>query len=121
MLFEVRFQGGRVRGQAVGPAEVIPLRDRLDAALAKGGQVALDGRHRQTAQTRDLGLGQTVVGQAEDFHPLLDLRAGVVEAVVFDAFHLVRGQFEESHGVLPGGKVTAGRLARKPGREKINA
>ena len=92
-----------MRGQAVGPAEVIPLRDRFDAAPAVRGQVALDGRHRQAAQARDLGLGQAVVGEAEDFHPLLDLRAGVVEAVAFDAFQFVRGQFEESHGVLPGG------------------
>ena len=102
MRLEVRLQGGRVRGQAVGPAEVIPLRDRPDAAPAERGQVALDGGHGQTAQARDLGLGQTVVGQAEDFHPLLDLRAGVVEPVVFDEIQLVRGQFEESHGVLPG-------------------
>ena len=61
------------------------------------------GRPGQPAELRDLGLGEAVRRESQDFHPLLNLRTRMVKAVAVDPFEFGRRQVEPSHGILPRG------------------
>ena len=84
-----------------GPSAIVPPADGVESAPSEVGEASLDGRDRESAQLGDLILGQPVRGESQDFHPLLDLRARVVEPVVVDLLALGRRDFETFHGILP--------------------
>ena len=101
MLLEVGLQVGRVLLQGRGSPLVIPAGHSVETAVAVLVEAALDTGPREAAQADDVGALQSVRGQPEDFHPLLNLRARVVEAVVVDPFEIGFREFESSHGILP--------------------
>ena len=104
MRLEVGLQVGRVLLQGRGSPLVVPAGHGVEAAVAVLVEAALDTGPRESAQADDVGALQSVRGQPEDFHPLLNLRARVVEAVVVDPFEIGFRKFELSHGILPGGE-----------------
>lgn len=61
-----------------------PTVDRIEAAVPVVVEAALDGGPGQAGQADEIGPGQPVGGQAEEFHPPLHLGARVVVPVVRD-------------------------------------
>src|SRR4029079_10086728 len=70
----------------------------VQAAWAVIVEVALHGAPRDTGVGGDAVLGQTVAGQPEDFHLVLDAGVGVVLAVVGDGPQVFFGEQERRHG-----------------------
>ena len=112
MAAEMLLQGGGVGGQAAGLAAVVPPADGVEAAVAVVVEAALDGGPGQAGEADQVGPGQPVGGQAEEFHPALDLRARVVVAVVLDLGEDIGREVEPTHGILPGVEGGSRRLTR---------
>jgi hypothetical protein len=79
----------------------------------------LNGGLGQAGELSDLGLGKSMSGKPEDFHPLLDLRTRMVKTVVVNLFNFGRREQEGWHGFLPRGgfgKLDVNQIApcRKP-------
>jgi hypothetical protein len=103
MRAEVFFEAGSVLVEEAGPPTIVPRLDRLESPPAEVGEATLNGGLGQAGKLSDLGLGQSMSGQPKDFHPPLDLRTGVVKAVVVDLFAFRRREWEGRHGFLPRG------------------
>ena len=108
--------------QRAGSPAVVPGLDRVELPAAVVGEAALHGRPRQPAEFGDLGLGEAVRREAQDFHPLLNLRTRVVEAVAVDPFEFGRRQVEQWHGILPRGDSRWRRLreSARDGKLRLN-
>ena len=91
VLQEVFLQGTLCRPGALGlvPAEAAEARQ---AALEVLVEVALDGAPGDVGVGGDLGVGQAVALQPEDFHLALDAGVGVVVAVVGEGPPIVGGE-----------------------------
>lgn len=96
-------EGLGVLVEHAGSPAVVPGLDGIELAPPIVGNAALDRRLGQSGELDNLGLGQPVGRQSQDFHPLLNLRTGMVEPVVVDAFEFVRRDLKRSHGILPRG------------------
>ena len=108
------FKGGRVRGQATRLAAVVPAADGVESAVAVVVEAALDGGPGQAGEAAEVGPGQPVGGQAEEFHPALDLGARVVVAVMLDLVQDIRWEVEPTHGILPGVEGAGRRTRNRP-------
>lgn len=108
VLFEVGLQVGGVLPEGRRTPLVVPAGHGVEAAVAVLVETALDAGPRQPAQADDVGALEAVGGEAEDFHPLLDLRARMVEAVVVDLVEIGFREFEFAHGILPAGEILKG-------------
>ena len=87
---EVLFQCAGVRFESAGGAYVVPPLHGVESISSVGGQKPLDAGQPDTGQLGDGLLDEVGVGsKPKDFHPLLDLRTGMVVTVVGDAFQIV--------------------------------
>ena len=90
MLEEILLQGGGVGFEFAGGAYVVPPLHGVESIPSVGGQEALDAGQSDPGQLGDGLLGEVGVGsKPKDFHPLLDLRTGIVVTVVGNAFQIV--------------------------------
>lgn len=107
MVAEVLLQGRGVRGQATWLPPVGPPADGVEAAIPVVVEAALDGSPGQAGEADEVRPREAVGGEAEEFHPPLDLGARVEEAVVLDLGEDIGREVEGSHGVLPGSRCEA--------------
>jgi len=91
---EVLFEGGGVLAEDAGPPAIVPGPDGVESPASEVGEATLNRGLGQAGELSNLGLGQSMSGQPEDFHPLLDLRTRVVKAVVVDLFKFGRRELE---------------------------
>jgi hypothetical protein len=101
----VSFEGGGVGVEGGGRDDVAELPDGVEATVPVGVEVPLDAGPGRPGQADDLGPGNALGGEPEDFHPPLDLRRRVVEAVGSDLGEDGRGDDERAHGILPAGEA----------------
>jgi len=113
---EVRFESRGMLAEHAGATAVIPGLDGVELAPSVVGEAALHGGSGQPAELRDVGLGKSVGRESQNFHPLLNLRAGMVKAVAVELFEFGRRQVEQSHGILPRGD-SKGRKPRESVRD----
>lgn len=100
-------EGGGVRGRAARVAAVGPPADGVEPAVPEVVEAAPGGGPGQAGEAEEVGPGEAVGGEAEEFHPPLDLGARVVVAVVVDPGEDIGREVEGSHGVLPGAECEA--------------
>jgi hypothetical protein len=105
VVAEVGVEGGGVRVEGGGRGDVPELPDGVEAAVPVGVEVPLDARPGRPGQADDLGPGDALGGEPEDFHASLDLRGRVVEAIGGDVGQDGRWEVERAHGILPAGEV----------------
>jgi len=105
---EVLFEGRGVLVEDAGPPAIVPGLDGVESPAPEVGEATLNRGLGQAGELSNLGLGQSMSGEPEDFHPLLDLRTRVVKAVVVDLFEFGRRELEGWHGFLPRGDREAG-------------
>ena len=87
---EVLFQCAGVRFESAGGADVVPPLHGVEPLASVDGQKPLDAGQSDTGQLGDGLLDKVGVGsKPKDFHPLLDLRTGMVVTVVGDTFQIV--------------------------------
>jgi hypothetical protein len=98
MLLEVLLQGGLVVNQNTLGLVPAAAAEAVQAALAVVVEEALHAATGDTGVGGDAVLGQTVAGQPEDFHLLLDAGVGVVVAVVGDGPQVFFREQERRHG-----------------------
>ncbi len=108
MRAEVFFEGRSVLVEDAGPPAIVPRLNRLESPAAEIGEAPLNRGLGQAGELGDLGLGESMSGQPEDLHPPLDLRTGVVKAVVVDLFAFRRRELDGWHSFLP--RESFGRL-----------
>ena len=90
MLEEILLQGGGVGFEFAGGSDVAASLHTVESLSSVGGQEALDAGQSDPGQLGDGLLDEVGVGsKPKDFHPLLDLRTGMVVTVVGDAFQIV--------------------------------
>ena len=90
MLEEILLQGGGVGFESAVGSDVAASLHAIESIPSVGGQKPLDAGQPDPGQLGDGLLGQLGVRcEPEDFHPLLDLRTGMVVTVVGDAFQIV--------------------------------
>ena len=102
MLEEILLQGGGVGFEFAAGSDIAASLHTVESIPSVGGQETLDTGQSDPGQLGDSLLGQLAVGsEPEDFHPLLDLWAGVVVTVVGYAGNVVGCESELGHGFLP--------------------
>ena len=102
MLEEILLQGSGVGFEFAAGSDVAASLHGVESFASVGGQEALDAGQPDPGQLGDGLLGQLGVRcEPEDFHPLLDLRTGMVVTVVGDAGNVVGCESELGHGFLP--------------------
>ena len=90
MLEEILLQGGGVGFEFAAGSDVAASLHAVESISSVGGQKPLDAGQPDTGQLGDCLLDEVGVGsKPKDFHPLLDLRTGMVVTVVGDAFQIV--------------------------------
>lgn len=109
VVAEVGFEGRGVGVESRGRGDVPELPDGVQTAVPVGVEVALDAGAGRPGQADNVGPRHAVGGQPEDFHPPLDIRGRVVEAVGGDLGDDRRWEIERAHGILP---VRSGRWLR---------
>lgn len=83
-------------------AAVGPPADGVEAAVPVVVEATLDGGPGEAGEADEVGPGEAVGSEAEEFHPPLDLGTRVEEAVALDLGEDIGREVEGSHGVLPG-------------------
>jgi hypothetical protein len=93
-------QGSVMGGKGVGGAPPRETAQTLQAAVGELVEIALDAAPRDSGQTGDVVVRESLTFEPQDLHLLLDARMGMVIAIMANGGEDVGSESECSHGKL---------------------